>query len=295
MNRIDYVTGKARSVLRSMLRGARSVEIRLGKTPALVYVVFYVGMIFTFGFIYDSLPSRSFYHSTSKYEYQFFNSDAGQILQYLRQEIVQVFRENYGKSEVNFDGWQLDIDSIDVNSLFVGDFPDKFSFKVRVPVTYVVDGQIRVWTELRSTIEVPMSGRTMSRGVVYSSVAPSSSVPFRTEDIPAEPKPDVLFPFRGEGFTGNSTVLPISIRLYNTIVQFGEGYRGFPSQVSGQYWRMLYLSAGIATSSAFGDIVPLTTKARLLVLTEAILAIITVGLFLNALAHHIAEVLKGVR
>ena len=38
------------------------------------------------------------------------------------------------------------------------------------------------------------------------------------------------------------------------------------------------------TTVGFGDIVPLTTLARLIVASEAILGIIIIGLFLNSIA-----------
>lgn len=58
---------------------------------------------------------------------------------------------------------------------------------------------------------------------------------------------------------------------------------GFPAE-SGSFERMLYLSAVIATTVGFGDIVPLTVTARTAVGIEAVLEIILIGLFLNALA-----------
>ena len=67
-----------------------------------------------------------------------------------------------------------------------------------------------------------------------------------------------------------------------------ENYRlvqaGFPSQASGNFERMLYLSAVTATTVGYGDIVPITRASRLLVAFEAVLEIVVVGLFLNALA-----------
>jgi len=47
---------------------------------------------------------------------------------------------------------------------------------------------------------------------------------------------------------------------------------------------MFYLSAMTATTVGYGDIVPVTRQARLLVAFEAILEIVIVGLFLNSLA-----------
>ena len=51
--------------------------------------------------------------------------------------------------------------------------------------------------------------------------------------------------------------------------------------------RMIYLSAVTITTVGFGDIVPITDIARVLVASEAVLGIIIIGLFLNSLASKI--------
>lgn len=60
---------------------------------------------------------------------------------------------------------------------------------------------------------------------------------------------------------------------------------GFPYRVHGQYLRMLYLSAVTITTLGFGDILPLTNRARGLVTAQAILGVALAGLFLTALAQ----------
>jgi voltage-gated potassium channel Kch len=47
---------------------------------------------------------------------------------------------------------------------------------------------------------------------------------------------------------------------------------------------MLYLSATTITTLGFGDIVPLTTPARLAISVEAVTGILLMGRFLNAVA-----------
>jgi hypothetical protein len=69
------------------------------------------------------------------------------------------------------------------------------------------------------------------------------------------------------------------------IVKFSEAKRGFPSQIDGQFVRMLYLSATTITPLGFGDVVPLTTPARLAISLEAVIGILVMGLFLNAVAR----------
>ena len=44
---------------------------------------------------------------------------------------------------------------------------------------------------------------------------------------------------------------------------------------------MFYLSAATITTLGYGDIVPITTTARMWVAVEAILGVVTIGLFLT--------------
>jgi hypothetical protein len=68
---------------------------------------------------------------------------------------------------------------------------------------------------------------------------------------------------------------------------FAVALRGFPSRIPGQFWRMLYFSATTITTLGFGDIVPLSTAARMVVSLESVLGIVLIGLFVNALSSEI--------
>jgi voltage-gated potassium channel Kch len=59
--------------------------------------------------------------------------------------------------------------------------------------------------------------------------------------------------------------------------------RGFPYRGGGHFLRMLYFSAVTITTLGYGDIVPLTTRARTWVTLEIILGPVLFGLFLNSL------------
>lgn len=65
--------------------------------------------------------------------------------------------------------------------------------------------------------------------------------------------------------------------------------RGTPAPASFGFGRYLYLSVVTITTLGFGDMVPVTDRARGLVAIEAIVGVILAGLFLNALAVKIAE------
>jgi hypothetical protein len=61
-----------------------------------------------------------------------------------------------------------------------------------------------------------------------------------------------------------------------------EGLQGDPSQISQSFWRMMYFSTTVITTIGFGDIIPMTPVARLIVAMEGILGIVLAGLFVNA-------------
>lgn len=80
----------------------------------------------------------------------------------------------------------------------------------------------------------------------------------------------------------NSCVLKMPEKLKDALDDYARLEDGRPSR-AGTLERMLYFSAVTATTVGYGDIVPLTAKARAAVGLEAVLEIVLVGLFLNAL------------
>lgn len=63
------------------------------------------------------------------------------------------------------------------------------------------------------------------------------------------------------------------------------GFGGDPSMLSGFFLRMLYFSAITITTVGYGDIIPLTAIARMLVAVEAVMGWTLAGLFLNGIAQ----------
>ncbi|MET4479473.1 potassium channel family protein [Bradyrhizobium sp. F1.13.3] len=69
------------------------------------------------------------------------------------------------------------------------------------------------------------------------------------------------------------------------LVNYLDGLQGDALSISNSYFRMLYFSVVVITTVGFGDIVPITTAARLWVAVEAILGVVLAGLFINAIAN----------
>lgn len=77
--------------------------------------------------------------------------------------------------------------------------------------------------------------------------------------------------------------VPTSKEAFMRVQRVKRAMSGFPSEVSGSLGRLLYLSAVTITTVGYGDIVPLTGRARFLVACEATVGIILLGLFVNSL------------
>ena len=60
--------------------------------------------------------------------------------------------------------------------------------------------------------------------------------------------------------------------------------RGDATGIPGEFARMVYLSAITTTTVGYGDIVPITARARLFAASESIVGVILVGFFLNSVA-----------
>lgn len=75
------------------------------------------------------------------------------------------------------------------------------------------------------------------------------------------------------------------VQKVNAYLSLSSGY--LSSDNKGNFNRMFYLSAITIATVGFGDIVPVSNRARLSVALEAILGIIMIGLFLNSLSNRI--------
>jgi hypothetical protein len=73
--------------------------------------------------------------------------------------------------------------------------------------------------------------------------------------------------------------------MYRDLERFRSISGGSPAPLEGSFLRFIYLSGATITTLGYGDIVPITDRARGLVVFEAILGIVLIGFFLNSLAE----------
>jgi hypothetical protein len=243
-------------------------------------IPFYAG-IYTF-------IGGDFYHSTSQYE-PGLHEDARKILQEIRESMRQTFVQ-YNKAEtIVFDGWKLDFKNIKVHSLKPE--VDKVSFSLSMSVDSVSLPMTRVYMQPRVAIPLrrwsvafPSNNQPIDMRPVEIRGASSVQIPNLTS-----PPLKVFFPYKitedPDYASQLPLIFPISLDLGNKIYDFARATSGFPKNVSGSYWRMLYLSAITITTLGYGDLLPITPRARFLVALEAVSGMIVVGMFLNALSQ----------
>ncbi len=251
----------------------------------ITYLILYLSLILIFTFVFCSIRD-GFYHSTIQYE-PFFHNEKEQIRDGLKNSLVEKLKIKnpdgiitYKKYELHENSlrtraWKLEGDSASF-VLYTHLSPSRIYWGVRVsfntdPVQYshkpTQPGEELVWIpEVLVTLEQLGSIRSED----YAPPIPVTEV-FDTYFSPIDKK--------------NHMLLPISPQLFERILAFARAVEGRPDSIPGNIWRMLYLSAVTITTLGFGDIVPLTTYARLCIATEAVLGIVVIGLFLNSLRN----------
>lgn len=272
---------------RSTKQGLINVSRWFAGVPSLGYGLIYILLIPIFAIIYSFLPNH-FYHSTVQYE-QSLNEDANEILQDLSHEIKTTFKTNHNSEQAIVHGWTVDSTSFSLYSLKVVE--DEVSF--RMEINLLMRGDKYAEAYLSPTVKyslkeklavLPPGGKDWIEEKLIK-VEPLYLITFMGDKSKERDLTRTIFPYEYEDFAPEIVVMPIPRQLDNKIMRFARGTRGFPSGVSGNLVRMFYLSAVTITTLGYGDILPLTTPSRILVSIEAILGILLIGLFLNALAY----------
>jgi hypothetical protein len=127
----------------------------------------------------------------------------------------------------------------------------------------------------------------------YNTPAESFAVSFTKELDPNRPPPlNILLPqisrWLPPGETETNAAQSVVYLPYSTaqiVYHLTGAANGNPKEASGLLIRMCYLSAVTITTLGFGDITPVSSIARALVGFEAVLGVVLIGLFLNAVAQ----------
>jgi len=249
-------------------------------SPKALYATLYLASIPLFACVYYFLLPDSFYHSTVQFEYPTMNRAANGILEGIRASIVKRIG---GEPQAEACGnWVIDADTVRVSSLDARDGKVSFSVsgqsstEAKGHAEYYFSERLSITLNQRMITKPPDAEATVYFLPIPEGPAAPAVGPLGKLDLPGCLLPgDAEFP---------APFLRVPMTLSEQMRDFAVAVRGFPSKIPGQFWRMVYFSATTITTLGFGDIVPLTTAARMVVSVESVLGIVLMGLFLNALA-----------
>ncbi|MEM9338425.1 MAG: ion channel, partial [Bacteroidota bacterium] len=238
----------------------------------LTYGSIYLLLIPFFAFIYQILPYH-FYHSSIKYESSIDN-DSERILQELRDWEVKNFKRHHGDFFIERDTLRLNGTTFSPKNIVV----IKDSIEIQFQFEIMLEGfnnDIERSAFIRFPIETGIESHEVN-GNDWA-IKPYS---FYGDISPFDP--EFLFPNDYE-YPEERLIIKYPLKLDKRLQAFAYATKGFPSNSSGSFGRMLYFSASTLTTLGLGDIIPISGIARLLVTIESLLGLILIGLFLNSL------------
>jgi ion channel len=244
-----------------------------------IWLVSYFSLIPVFSIVYIYLPTDSFYAPYIRYE-RTAREEGNEVAAALQSAVqLQAGQADHG-SGISVDGWDLhttQLDILEINFLDV----DRITFGLACPINKGSEARkviLNLSMDISNGAVVPLvSGdRVAEFGRPVALLTESESSPFLRALFQL-----IFSPRSGEAFG----VLYFSPQANLEVSKFAEWMHAGPLSVGGSWLRMLYFSAIVATTVGFGDIVPLTTEARILTALEAVLGVLFAGLFLNSIVR----------
>jgi Ion channel len=250
-----------------------------------VYAGIYFVVFVVFGLTFRAFPG-DFYHATAAFE-PAIHADRDRLRDELTAALRAQFRHAHGGTAL-FQTWRINADDLDV--LDVESQEDGLSFDLRYVIHEGTDSKHdRMQAVWKSKVTLP---KRANRITLFGQAGPVTYIFPRVEPSDTVGLPpslgtvivSVLLPADQRGFAPGQPVVILQPALFNRVNAYWAAVHGFPGTSTGEWARMFYLSAATITTLGFGDVVPLTSTARLLVGLEALLGVAIIGLFLNACA-----------
>jgi len=258
--------------------------------PSLGYAAIYLSFIPLFALIYTKLPHQ-FYHNTVQYE-KAMEDFKKRLPTMLKDELKRDFVERNGSNLLAKGANRYDINYINITITSIRPETNDIKFIFAYGLTPPADKEPKVLSDYRMVLgEIEMhvntglhlmrSDGTMKAEICYGLYPQPGFLLFEhfEEMFPKNVSPSVVTQSEG------GHILFVTKAFDDSLSDYLNGLRGFPTGTTIDYWRMFYLSAMTITTVGYGDIVPITPLTRALVAVQAICGIIIIGLFLNALAY----------
>lgn len=271
----------------------RNCVSRLVKKP-LAYLLVYVALIPAYAFVYSSLEGH-FYQATWRLDQTFRNHEAAVVSELI--ELVTTLVRNHQSSDYKVTSEDF---TTGPDGLQLGPHDVRFHVDWTVDVAgangYVYSLAQSDWIIVAPPTEV---------GVDYADSQKLFEMPFSAtisrrfaRQLP--PNREGQFTKWDEHFEGyviNTADGPARLTgsvkltrdLFLDILRLRWVNDGHTIAARGSFWRFIYFSAITQTTVGYGDIVPLTDLARGCVASQAVLGVIVIGFFLNAVAVRLAS------
>jgi len=287
----------------SLLRVFEIVKLAFDKRTAAKWrvAITYLWVICLFGFIYSLLPYDDFLYANASAENRIrinrVRADTESIGQQLELEIVDAFQKNHGVSPILINEWKLDGSAFKILDIDATRSGDDVEITAKLQTMFTLTSS-KNYVDLELTFSAMESIMTRKAGD-----HPETKI-YRTVKVTVPPNPVVqepsyslfvgaLFPEAGRVATPSNALvnteplrtgsMSVSKELDDRMTMLAQAIRGDPAKPSGDFWKMLYLSALTITTRGASDISPLTTRARILITLEVVIGIALMGLFLIAL------------
>ncbi len=252
--------------------------------PPFLYGLLYLGTIFGFAWAYHRMPGQ-FYHSTIEHEASM-RADAAYIKKQLAKSMISSYKESHDSSGIlKGKGWIASVDDLKLANMTCKN--RTFGFSVTLPKRSL-DSNKPIATEDRGpdfifTWDFPRPESGLDADIDRSVLTGEKLyIKFSTW-----PKDENILKLVGAQIEGDKGWFRPDPDMLHRMIDYADAMEGFPGRTSGSFWRMFYLSAVTITTLGYGDILPITPLARILVSAEAIIGTIIIGLYLWALTQHI--------
>ena len=251
------------------------------KLSSRCYAITYIACIPAFACVY-TLISTDFHYAIAIHE-RSIARDLETIKVGIERTLNHRIAVDYKDSQVVSNGWVLSGNKIGVNSI---EFKDGvFSCSLMMVLERQKNNSPERLRGTLATMNFNQFGMPMVKNDgTYDMIMKLVNLDFNGF---ADFNPYVLLAKPPAGFTGEMPeihFLPIPLQLNKAILAYDEAANGFPANSSGTLLRMCYFSAVTITTLGYGDILPLTDRARMFVAMEAILGIVIIGYYLASLA-----------
>lgn len=241
-------------------------------------ILTYISLVFAFAGIYNKFFSDQFYHQTIKYEKVFADLKSNILLD-LKDGIIENFENYHGSKHLELKKGYIpiyvDIEKIKLDDLTIES--DVLSFTGRFTYSDIYHsgpgrGQPIIYRYIFFIPETPLNIKPNVEGETREvGIQSNGDNPIKQEYVLPKKKGDLY------------SYIPLSRNSLDRIKTLYEYNRGIVKKNS--FLRMLYFSAVTISTIGYGDIMPIDDTLRMIVSFEAILGIIFIGLFINALGN----------